>query len=95
MRSLKECYEIAKKHHVYWAGESGHSKYMCLAANQAYYLEELTFEEFNMLRGDAMTLVVAHDPSAMFLIQALGYVSDEEVKAYWDKYIDSMENQDG
>lgn len=95
MRSLKECYEIAKKYHVYWSGDWNHCKYMCWAAENAYRRCRLTSEEFIRLKRDATSLVEAHDPSAMFLIQALGDVSDEEVKAYWDDYIDNLENQDG
>ena len=95
MRSLKECYEIAKQHHVYWAGEEGHSRYMCHAADAALGCGELTQEEHFALTEDAMSLVMSLDKREISLRAALGEISDEEVKAYWDKYIDGMENQDG
>lgn len=95
MRSLKECYEIAKKHHVFWAGEDGHSHYMCYAADAALGCDELTEEEHFALTEDAMSLVRSLDKREISLRAALGEISDEEVKAYWDRYINSMENQDG
>lgn len=95
MRSLKECYEIVKKYHSYWTEHWNHSRYMCFAAENAFEDGALTETELRAVRKDAMSLVDANDPSSVFLIQALGHVPDEEVKAYWDKYIDKMENQDG
>lgn len=95
MRSLKECYEIAKKYHAYWTGDSDNTRYMCIAAEYAFNDKALTKTELSAIKKDAMSLVDAHDPSAMFLIRALGDIPHEEVKAYWNKYIDNMENQDG
>lgn len=95
MRSLKECYEIAKKYHVYWAEYRIGSSFMCIAADDAFADAALTEPELHAVKKDAMSLVYSLDPSAMFLIQALGNVSYREVKAFWDKYIDNLENQDG
>jgi len=95
MRSLKECYEIAKKYHTYWTGDPDDPRFMCLAAETAFNDAALTKSEVRAVIKDTMSLIDALDPSAMFLLQALGDVSDEEVKAYWDRYIDNMENQDG
>lgn len=100
MRSLKECYEIAKKYHVYWAGNSGYYRYMCLAADLAYSRNELTHEEYTAIVDDAMSLVMSHSPDYSSLIEALGSAygkefTNEEVKVFWDKYLDNMENQDG
>lgn len=95
MRSLKECYEIAKRHHSYWTGNPYDSKFMCLAASKACDFNDLTLEEYSSVTKDAMSLVKSLDDGEYSLRGALGNPSDEEVKAYWDKYIDNMENQDG
>lgn len=95
MRSLKECYEIAKEFHYYWAG-GNNTQYMCLAAWVAQQYGMLTVEEYDAVREDAMSLVCALDHSASSLAFALcgENVVHEKVKAFWDKYIDNLENQD-
>ena len=100
MRSLRECYEIAKKYHSYWPGKYRNTKYMCLAADIAYDRKELTSAEYTALTDDAMSLVESFNTDYSSLKEALSCVyrndfTDQEVKAYWDNYIDSMENQDG
>jgi|SRR5690554_1178885 len=95
MRSLKECYEIVKKYHSYWARGYGHYRFMCLAVSEACFRGNLSYEELCMLKKDIWTLVHAIDPLAPSLLVALGNPPDEEVKAYWDKHIDNLENQDG
>jgi len=95
MRSLKECYEIAKQHHKYWSGKGEHTHYMCHAATDALICGELTQEEHFALTEDAMSLVESLDKSEISLKGALGNTSHEEVKAFWDNYINNMKNQDG
>lgn len=94
MRSLKECYEVVKKYHTYWSGDYHHSSFMCLAADAAFRDRALTGAEYLAVRRDAMALVRSFDNSESSLKRALGHVLDAEVKDYWDKYIDSLENQD-
>ena len=95
MRTLKECYEIAKKYHTYWTELSGHTEFMCLAASKAFDYCELTLWEYKAVSKDAMSLVKSLNKKAFSLKAAMGDPTDIEVKAYWDKYIDNMENQDG
>lgn len=95
MRSLKECYEITKKYHAYWTGNPKDERFMCLAACEACRYRDLTYEEFVMLRNDIKSLLCAINPFAISLITALDDPTDVEVKAYWDKYIDNLENHDG
>lgn len=99
MKSLKECYEIAKKYHTYWTGIPGDRRHMCIAAEDAFNDGALTHSELLAVKGDAMTLVNVHDPSLATLKSALSCAydiefTDDEVKAFWDEYIDNLENQD-
>ena len=100
MRSLKECYGIAKKYHAYWTGDSNDTRFMCYAMERAYNEDQITLAESIKTSDDIMSIVEAHDTCSSTLIEALGCAygkdfTDKEVKAYWDKYIDTMENQDG
>lgn len=95
MRSLKECYEIAKKYHIYWAGKPGYTRFMCLAAAKACECGDLSQEEYSSVTKDAMSLVESLDKRDYSLKGALGNPPSGEVKAYWDRYINNMENQDG
>lgn len=92
MRSLKECYEIAKKHHDYWTDGHGHTEFMCLAATNARECGELTLEEHYTLTDDAMALVKSFGKFNFSLKAALGEPADAEVKDYWDKYIDKLKS---
>lgn len=65
MRNLKECYEIAKKYHIYWAGYRVSSIVMCSAADEAFADGALTESELDAVKKDAMSLVYSLDPSAM------------------------------
>lgn len=95
MRSLKECYEITKKFHFYWVG-GNHSEYMCHAAKDAHHYGLLTEAESKAVQENAQSLVQSINSRASSLAYALygDDVSQEEVKAYWDNYIDNLENQD-
>lgn len=93
MRSLKECYEIAKKYHEYWTHKKRDARFMCIAAQVAHYCGELTREEYRAVESDAMSLVKSRNKSTDSLRVALGNPTHKEVKAYWDGYIDNMENQ--
>lgn len=99
-RSLKECYEIAKQYHMYWNNNSS-EYYMCVAAIIAAQDGALSKAEAVLIEEDAMSLIRALDPSSYTLRHALRDVREEtfanhdRVKAYWDNYIDKMENQDG
>lgn len=100
MRSLKECYEIAKQYHMYWNNNSS-EYYMCIAAVLAAKDGALSDAEAALIEQDAMSLVKALDQFAISIRYALRDVHKEtladhdRVKAYWDMYIDNMENQDG
>lgn len=95
MRSLKECYEIAKRFHYYWVG-GNNTQYMCIAAMEAQQRGRLTEEERDAVQEDAMSLVHAINLSANSLAFALcgQFVVHEKVKAFWEMYIDNLENQD-
>lgn len=94
MRSLKECYEVAKRFHHYWVG-GNHSQFMCHAAIDAHQHGMLTEAESVAVREDAHFLVQSINSNTNSLAYALYgiNVSHEGVKAFWDKYIDSLENQ--
>lgn len=99
MRSLKECYEIAKKHHTYWTGDFRHREFMCLAATAACNCGELTLLEHTALTEDAMTLVKSFKKSNFSLMAALSSVhgkdfTDTDVKDFWDNYIDNLGSKD-
>lgn len=96
MRSLKECYEIAKRFHYYWVG-GNNTQYMCIAAKMAQLHGKLTEEESDAVQEDAMSLVHALDSNAGSLAFALrgGNTVHENVKVFWEMYIDNLENQDG
>lgn len=89
-RSLKECYEIAKRHHDYWTDGSGYTEFMCLAAARARACGELTPEEYSAITEDAMSLVKSLSKSSFSLKEALGSPPDSEVKDFWDEYIGNL-----
>lgn len=92
MRSLKECYEIAKRHHDYWTDGCGYSEFMCFAAASARDSGELTQEECSAVVDDAMALVKSFGKHNFSLKAALDEPTDAEVKDYWDKYIDKLKS---
>ena len=95
MRSLKECYEIAKQHHYYWVGGNT-TEFMCFAVRDALGEGKLTTEEALIITADVESLVHSIDPAFSSLMGALrrvyANISDTDVKNYWDKYIDNLEN---
>lgn len=95
MRSLKECYEIAKQHHYYWVGGNT-AEFMCLALRDALSKGKLTTEEALITTTDVESLVHSIGPAFSTLMGALrrvyANISDTDVKNFWDKYIDNLEN---
>lgn len=96
MRSLKECYEIAKQYHMYW----NHNKreyYMCVAALSAAIDGALSKAEVALIKRDAMSLVNVLDQYSASLRYALrdvrkeSFADHDRVKAYWDNYLNSLE----
>ena len=76
MRSLKECYEIAKHYHMYWNPYMS-EYYMCVAAHDAAEDGALTISEVDLIEQDAMSLVNALDQYSASLRYALRDVRKE------------------